>query len=102
MTAFNMGVFKFSGGLRERSARNGAAGGILAGGRAAGGRAAGGRAKSWGVPRSPRVLPRQGIDDESVLKAMVVASVIGTVIAIALSLLLYGLYQLWRRGRRGR
>lgn len=54
------------------------------------------------LPRSPRVLPRQGIDDESVLKAMVVASVIGTVIAMALSLLLYGLYQLWRRGRRGR
>lgn len=79
MAEFNRG---FGGlGLRERAARNGAS-------------------RSWGVPRSPRVLPRQGIDDESVLKAMVVASVIGTVIAMALSLLLYGLYQLWRRARR--
>ena len=68
-------------GLRERAARNGAA-------------------RSWRAPGSPRVLPRQGIDDESVLKAMVVASVIGTVIAMAFSLLLYGLYQLWRRARR--
>lgn len=73
---------RFGGlGLRERAARNGAS-------------------RSWGVPKSPRVLPRQGIDDESVLKAMVVASVIGTVIAMAFSLLLYGLYQLWRRARR--
>ncbi len=43
--------------------------------------------------KSPRVLPRRGIDDESVVKAIVVASVIWSVLTIAALLALYGLYR---------
>ena len=45
--------------------------------------------------RSPRVLPAAGIDDKSVVKAIVVASVIWSVVTIGALVSLYKLYRLW-------
>lgn len=55
------------------------------------------------ILRSPRVLPGQGMDDQSVVRAIVVLSVIWSVLTVAGLLALYGLYRLLRaRSRRAK
>lgn len=55
------------------------------------------------ILRSPRVLPGQGLDDQSVVRAVVVLSVAWSVLTVAGLMALYGLYRLLRaRARRAR
>ncbi len=55
------------------------------------------------ILRSPRVLPGQGLDDHSVVRAIVVFSVAWSVLTVAGLLSLYGFYRLLRaRARRAK
>ena len=51
--------------------------------------------EDYTVVKAPRVLPAAGIDDKSVVKAIIVASVIWSVVTIGALVTLYKLYRLW-------
>jgi len=48
------------------------------------------------VLKSPRVLPGRGIDDKSLIRAVMVAGLIWLLVTIAASLAVYGIYRLVR------
>lgn len=52
------------------------------------------------VLRSPRVLPGRGIDDKSVIRAVIVAGFIWLMITVAASMAIYGIYRLVRSKTR--